>query len=162
MLGHHQLTLDVFQENDVEKLRNIGNRRRELRLESIDEGKIEVMMSSSEILNRGLLLIEEMDHRWKHLMAIHEDREASERCRLSKEEFQVQFEAWKDIENFALENLKRCLDTLAYSRAPPLGEKEINAIFALVELLPSIHQMGEYQRFLNTMALRLGTTAVHY
>jgi hypothetical protein len=97
-MKHHEftrLTNAIGRERDQNTLRSLGSQLRSLRFDPSRD--LEGLISPNEIQERGDAILQLMDRRWRELLAISQDEEASNRCRFSREDFSSRTREWQMV-----------------------------------------------------------------
>jgi hypothetical protein len=98
-MKHHEfarLTKAIGRERDQNTLRSLGSQLRSLQFDPPSRD-LEGLFSPNEIQERGDALLELMDKRWRELLALSQDEEASNRCQSSREDFSSQTREWQMV-----------------------------------------------------------------
>lgn len=93
---YHRLHEDIAHERDFDTLGALGAQLRALQFDP--DRDLKGLLIPSDIHNRSLTLLATTDHRWRELLTHYVNEEASERCRLNRDEFLGLFRKWEKIE----------------------------------------------------------------
>lgn len=82
---------EIKKTTDRHSLRSLGE---QLRAIPFDEKDLEGALPEQQIKDRGLALLAKFEERWGSLLANREDTESFERCRQTRDEFELLFRDW--------------------------------------------------------------------
>jgi hypothetical protein len=97
-MKHHEftrLTNAIGRARDQNTLRSLGSQLRSLRFDLSRD--LEGLIPPNEIQERGDALLQLMDRKWRELLAISQDEEASDRCQFSREDFSSRTREWQMV-----------------------------------------------------------------